>query len=227
VSGRVWYVAYGSNMCAARLRCYLAGGTPPGGARTYPGARDPSPPAAQAGVRVPGRVYFALESLVWSGGTAFYDPEARGTTPARAYLLTSGQLADLAAQEMHRLPGPVLDWGPAVRDGRVRLGSGRYETLVHVGRRGGVPMLTFTAPWSLDEVAHTAPSAGYLTMLGLGLAEAHGWSADRSGRYLAGLDGARGAWTAAQVTALLRPLVAGQRQVSASASVSWTSNSRP
>lgn len=44
VTGLVWYAAYGSNLAAVRLRCYLAGGRPPGGARTYPGARDPSPP---------------------------------------------------------------------------------------------------------------------------------------------------------------------------------------
>lgn len=29
--GEVWYVSYGSNMCAARLTCYLEGGCPPGG----------------------------------------------------------------------------------------------------------------------------------------------------------------------------------------------------
>ena len=42
----VWYVAYASNLCADRLRCYLAGGRPPGSRRTYQGGRDPSPPTA-------------------------------------------------------------------------------------------------------------------------------------------------------------------------------------
>ena len=40
----VWYVAYGSNMSAARFGCYISGGRPPGARRTYLGCRDQSPP---------------------------------------------------------------------------------------------------------------------------------------------------------------------------------------
>ena len=36
----VWYVAYGSNLRAARFGCYLAGGRPDGACRTYDGCRD-------------------------------------------------------------------------------------------------------------------------------------------------------------------------------------------
>ena len=55
----MWYVSYGSNMCSARLACYLAGGRPPGGSRVNPGARDPRPPARTIPVDLPGTVYFA------------------------------------------------------------------------------------------------------------------------------------------------------------------------
>lgn len=35
----VWYAAYGSNLAAARFRCYVVGGRPAGAARTYPERR--------------------------------------------------------------------------------------------------------------------------------------------------------------------------------------------
>ena len=41
----VWYVSYGSNMCRDRLRCYIEGGRPRGGALEYVGARDDTLPA--------------------------------------------------------------------------------------------------------------------------------------------------------------------------------------
>src|SRR4051812_46926456 len=100
----VWYVAYGSNMHADRLTCYLAGGQPAGAGRTYPGCRDTRPPRDTAPVLVPGGIYFALESLTWSGGMAFYDPDLPGEVAARAYLISAAQFADIAAQEMHRPP---------------------------------------------------------------------------------------------------------------------------
>ncbi len=196
---RIWYAAYGSNMAAGRLGVYLAGGRPVGGLRDYPGARDRTPPVRDEPVWLPGTVYFALESRVWGGGMAFYDPDADGQTPARAYLMTAGQFSDLAAQEMHRAPGDDLDLVDALRSGRHRYGPGRYETLVHVGERDGWPMLTLTAPWHLVDVTLTAPSAAYLRMLAAGLREAHGWTVEQVAEHLAGLPGARGVWTAGRV----------------------------
>ncbi|MGW2994185.1 hypothetical protein ACWDA9_21245 [Streptomyces sp. NPDC001193] len=37
---RVWYASYASNMHMDRLAAYIAGGTPVGAGRTYPGCRD-------------------------------------------------------------------------------------------------------------------------------------------------------------------------------------------
>jgi hypothetical protein len=188
--GEVWYVAYGSNMAAERLACYLEGGRPPGGSRAHPGARDPRPPRRSVPVDLPGAVYFAGHSSLWGGGVAFYDHEADGPTLARGYLVTAAQLADIAAQEMHRLPRPddpleevVLDGLPH-QDGRHRVGPGHYETLVEVGRRDGVPMLTFTAPHGIDHVEHTEPSAAYLAVLATGLRESRGWSQVRAEAHL-------------------------------------------
>nr|WP_218617375.1 hypothetical protein [Cryptosporangium aurantiacum] len=195
----VWYVAYGSNMHADRLRYYLAGGRPVGAARTYPGCRDPRPPRRTMPVFLPGGVYFALESRTWTGGMAFYDPTLPGRAAARAYLLTAGQFADVAAQEMARHPDVDLDLTEVLTTGRACLGPGRYETLVRPGDLDGHPMLTFTAPWSCADVEPNPPAARYLGMIASGLYEAHGWDADTLVAYLAERPGVRGHWTTDRV----------------------------
>ena len=107
----VWYVAYGSNMRAARFGCYISGGRPRGARRTYLGCRDQSPPRLNVGIHLAGGLTFAGRSSVWGGGMAFYDPHADGEMAARAYLLTSGQLSDVVAQEVRRPVGSYLALG--------------------------------------------------------------------------------------------------------------------
>ncbi len=185
----VWYVSYGSNMNARRLACYLRGGRPPGARLGYPGARDHTPPSQDAAVMLPGRLYFALTSTVWGGGIAFYDHQADGPTPARAYLITVEQFVDVAAQEMHRAPRPDDPLEDVVRSGlpqgRYVAGPGCYETLLRVGERDGVAMLTFTAPGRADDVDFNRPEESYLAMLCEGLAQSHGWDRERCRRYFA------------------------------------------
>ena len=183
--GDVWYVSYGSNMSSARLAAYLEGGVPPGGRRANPGARDSSPPRRSVPLDLPGALYFAGHSRQWGGGVAFYDHAAQqpgqgGPTAARAYLVTAEQFADVAAQEMYRLPqeGDPLEEVVigGIDGGRRHVGPGRYETLVEVGRLDGAPMLLFTAPHGIDHVEHTDPSPAYVAMLVVGLRESRGWS---------------------------------------------------
>ncbi len=185
----VWYVSYGSNMSAARLACYLEGGRPPGGSRHNPGARDRTPPARSIAVDLPGTTYFAGDSPQWGGGTAFYDHEAEGGTAARGYLVTAGQFADIAAQEMYREPDPedpierlVLD---PLEGGRHSFGPGHYETLVSVGECEGLPLLTFTAPHGVGGVPHRPPASAYLETLATGLRESRDWDERRVSAYLA------------------------------------------
>lgn len=184
----VWYVSYGSNMSAARLAAYLKGGRPPGGRRPHPGARDRTPPARSVPVDLPGTVYFAGESPQWGGGVAFYDHDTPGYAAARAYLVTAGQFADIAAQEMHRVPqhgDPIEEVVLSPIDGgRHTVGPGRYETLVEVGRHDDVPLLTFTAPHGADNVEHAPPSPAYLATLAEGLRESRGWDEDEISAYL-------------------------------------------
>ena len=199
----VWYVSYGSNMNAKRFGCYLAGGTPEGAERCYPGCRETRPPLATRRYELPGGVYFATWSRVWRGGRAFYDPGLPGTAPARAYLITAGQFADVAAQEMYRDPGTDLDLTEVLTAGRAEVGPGRYETLLCPGYLDDRPVLTFTAPWCAHDVDGQAPSPEYLRMLATGLREAHGWDLPRAAGYLAGLPGAAGTWSAEAIVAAL------------------------
>lgn len=186
----LWYVSYGSNMSAARFACYLEGGRPPGGSRTNPGACDPRPPGRDEPVDLPGAVYFAGDSPQWGGGVAFYDHETPGPSAARAYLVTSQQFADIAAQEMHRLPDPgdplveVVLGGLGGDGERHHVGPGHYETLVEVGTLDGYPMLTFTSPHGRDGVPHTAPAPAYVATLVSGLVASRGWDPGRAAAYV-------------------------------------------
>lgn len=191
----VWYVSYGSNVCSARFACYIEGGTPPGATRRNPGARDRTPPSRTVPVDLPGTVYFAGESPQWGGGVAFYDHARPGWTAARGYLVTRGQLADVAAQEMYRVPrdrAPLEEViGAPLPEGRHELGPGRYETLLEVGTLDDLPLVTFTSPHGLDHVEHTRPSEAYLATVAAGLRESRGWSDQQVASYLSSLSSLR------------------------------------
>ena len=180
-------MSYGSNLSRERLDCYLAGGRPSGALRAQPGARDPRPPSDDRPVDLPGRLFFRGESTTWGGGTAFYDHDVPGPTAGRAFRVTSGQLADIAEQEMHRDPvaGTALEAALTEGfDGRFRVGPGRYETVVAVGQLDGLPMYTVTCPRGHDVGRRSAPSEAYLATLRAGLAESRGWGRAEIDDYL-------------------------------------------
>ena len=201
--GRVWYTSYGSNMHLDRLASYIKGGHPPGTRWNYPGCRDPRMPSRSLPVELTGALYFATQSPVWGGGRAFYDPDVEGRVLARAHLITAGQFSDIAAQEMYRAPGPALDLTEVLTCGRAVLGRGRYETLVCPGQVDGVPVLTFTAPWTMNDVRGNPPSAGYVRFLAAGLLSAGAWNVTEVASYLAACPGATGHWTEQAVVDLL------------------------
>lgn len=188
---QVWYVSYGSNMSAERLACYLEGGSPPGGARPNPGARDATLPTRSIPVDLPGTTYFAGDSPQWGGGVAFYDHDTPGRTAARGYLVTRQQLADIAAQEMYRVPaeGDPLEQVllEPLPEGRHVVGPGHYETLVEVGRHEGLAMITFTSPRGAGAVDHAAPGPAYRETLAVGLRESRAWGEADVAAYLDGL----------------------------------------
>ncbi|MGW7458757.1 histone deacetylase [Streptomyces sp. NPDC054797] len=186
-----------------RLTAYLTGGSPPGAAHAYPGCRDRRAPRRSIPVELAGCLYFATESAVWTGGRGFYDPTGPGRMRGRAHLLTVSQVSDIAAQEMYREPGADLDLTRVLREGRDELGTGRYETLICPGTIEGLPVVTFTAPWSLHDVEPLMPSAAYLRHLAAGLLESGPWQAPDIADYLSACPGAAGNWTSAQLLELL------------------------
>lgn len=200
---RVWYAAYGSNTHAERLACCIRGGRSPGAAMVYPGCRDRRPPVRSVPVELAGALYFATESPVWGGGRAFYDPRAEGRLRARAHLVSASQFADIVAQEMYRAPGADLDLSEVLGSGVSRVGSGRYETLVCAGQMDGLPVLTFTAPWSVDDVVPVAPSGAYVGYLAAGLLETGAWDAATVAAYVAAARGAAGRWSRRAVLELI------------------------
>lgn len=205
---RVWYTAYGSNLRAARLTCYLSGGSAEGARRAQPGCRDRRPPSRAVPAALPGGIYFSLESKTWTGGMAFYDPYLPGTVAARGYLLGVDQFLDIAAQEMHRPPGTAAGLvEEAVARGRAVLGPGRYETVIYAGDRDGYPMLTFTAPWRAGHVRWNPPSPGYLAVIAAGLRESRGWDADQVAEYLVTRPGVAGSWSRSELRAVAERVI--------------------
>lgn len=190
-------------MSEARFRHYVQGGRPHGATRDYPGARDRTAPSRVEPVTLAGSVFFAWESPTWGGGIAFYDPAGDGTSYGRAYLVTTGQFADIAAQEMHRIPDADLDLTRLLADGHALLGPGRYERLLVVGELSGSPVVTFTASWTQDEIILNAPVARYLRMMAAGLREGHGLDDEEIVAYLMARPGARPKWSTETLAASL------------------------
>lgn len=203
----LWYAAYGSNVDPDRFAYYLAGGAPPGARRAVPGARDATPPREERPVVLRGAMFFGWASPTWGGGISFFDADADagGTAYARAYLLSEGQFADVAAQEMHREPGRDLDLSHVLAHRRHEVGPGRYETLHLVGEIDGLPVLTFTADRP-DGLVRNAPSPAYLRIVARGIARTHDLAEDDLVGYLAGCAG-MGEWDAAELRALVREAV--------------------
>lgn len=163
-----WYVAYGSNLCADRLTCYLAGGIPAGGRRATPGARDPAPPRAWRRVRLPHSLWFGGPSRTWLGGPAFLDVDHPGETVGRAWLVTRGQLADVVAQENGWAAGTVELTDAHLTDGVVVAPDGPYGRVVGLPPVDGVPAATCTYVRRPDG---RAPDPAYLALVRAGLVE--------------------------------------------------------
>lgn len=194
----VWYAAYGSNLDRSRFECYVAGGRPSGATRTYPGCRDTSPPSSEAPARIPNRLYFAGESTVWSGAVAFVEtaPSApAGTeTLVRLYRITWEQFVDVHAQDnWSGTQSRGLPTLSVLRSQRVMtVGSGWYDTLVHLGDREEEPVITFTScgPATIGDLA--PPADAYVETMAKGLSESHGLCASEIAAYVAAAPGAAG-----------------------------------
>lgn len=144
----VLYASYGSNLSAGRFQTYLQGGWPAGSARMYSGARDTRLPAEDLPVALRGTVHYAGDNSVWTGGAAFLDPSTTGHSLGRAYRITAEQFDDVVAQECGQEAGSkYLNLNEVIACGQSS-DPGLYGRLIHVGDHGGLPVFTFTGPFS-------------------------------------------------------------------------------
>jgi hypothetical protein len=201
----VWYASYGSNMDRERMMCYIQGGRPHGGARTYKGSSDRSVPLAQRPVTFDFPLYFAGESKVWGGGMAFLDQGRRSPAAAygQAYLITKKQFEDVLAQENWR-EHKTRNLGGLTAGSERLLGEGNYDKLVCTGIYEGIPEITFTHPLTCSERETTPPTIAYLAMLASGLLQSHGLGTYAAAHYLADCAGASTFWTARDIAKKLR-----------------------
>ena len=190
----VWYVGYGSNLCAERFLCYLEEGTPPGLTRPTRGARDTTRPRADRALDIPHRLYFAGHSRSWGGASCFVDTVESPPAPAhaRAYLIAWEQFEDVVAQE-NRRPTAPLDLAPeelALGSSHL-IGAGLYPNVRCVGHLEGHPALTFTSALTMaDTQAEFArPADVYLETMIDGLRAAHAMSDDAIVAYLGSAPG--------------------------------------
>ena len=179
---RVWYAAYGSNLHRPRLMRYLAGGRPAAGQPPHPGARDPSPPAAEAWSEVPHALRMAGGSARWGGGVAYLDPRpGSGRATVRLWSLSLEQLADVVAQECGLAPGAVAVDPARVEVGGLVVAAARYGRLIRFADHDRVPVLSCT--W-VDPPPPAPPAAAYRELLRRGLAGGSGLDAAAIEAYL-------------------------------------------
>ena len=147
VSGRVWYVSYGSNMLEERFRYYIKGGCCPFNGKPYPGCTDKMPPEGSVAVTIPHEMYYGKRSPTWEyGGVAFLDAARSGKTLGRAWLIREDQVDGIIEQE-----------GPAWYGNKLELGS-----------ICGVPAITLTANGRYTE---NAPCEAYQQVIFAGQEE--------------------------------------------------------
>ena len=196
----VWYAGYGSNVSRRRFERYLHGGTPAGGRRHYPGARDRTPPSADRPYTLPYRLHFGGASRTWGGGMAFVDTTSGGHVLARAYRITAEQFADVHAQEnggdADVADLSLLDDGECVVAGR-----GNYPVIVRCGRIEDLPVFCFTAARLPPP---RAPRPAYLRTIAAGLAESHRLTAADIVAYLRGAPAVRAAYVPPALSEVVR-----------------------
>lgn len=172
----VWYVAYGSNLNRTRLQRYLDR------------SPDPTPPTVWRPVTLPHRLFFAHESRVWGGGSAFLDPghDPVTTTLATAWLLPLAQFLSVLAQENGRTRHPVdIDPTTMVPGQRLVVDDRRYGLVLGCESPDHRPAVTFTTPADPLPPANP-PSEAYVETIVTGLVDGHSLHEHQARAYLTG-----------------------------------------
>lgn len=110
-------------------------------------------------------------------------------------------MSRLRDTETRHTVGVDLGLGRVLPRKPLTLSSGRYETVLHLGRLAGHPMLTLT---SLVDSQPTTPAAPYLWTITSGLRETRAWSPGKVADYLMRAPGVAPGWTRQGILALAR-----------------------
>lgn len=183
---KVWYACYGSNILEERFLCYIRGGQPKGAKKTHEGCSNRTLPAENESFYFQSQLYFAKESANWdNGGVAFirnsFEPDA--LTYGRIYLVTKGQLIDVARQETGTTTGLTIDFDRAINDGSfIFKRPSWYGNLLYLGQKNGYPIFTLTNENNLQQF--TKPSKNYIKTISEGIKETHNFDDKRIWEYL-------------------------------------------
>jgi hypothetical protein len=172
---KVWYACYGSNILEERFLCYIQGGRPNGAVTIYDGCRDKTLPADNEDFYLCCELYFARRSRNWdNGGVAFVKTifEPGVSTIGRIFLITKGQLIDIARQETKTETEIIVDFDRAIKDGNyIFKEPSWYGNLLYLGQQNGYPIFTLTNKESKQDF--TRPSRNYIKTIYQGIKEAH------------------------------------------------------
>jgi hypothetical protein len=131
-------------------------------------------------------LYFAKESRNWdNGGIAFirtlFEPQA--STIGRIYLITKGQLIDIARQEPKTTNELTIDFDIAIKNGSyVFKRPSWYGNLLYLGQQREFAILTLTNENDLQPF--TKPSKNYLNTICRSIKEAHNFDSKTIFEYL-------------------------------------------
>ncbi len=171
---KVWYACYGSNLLQERFLCYIQGGQPAGANTSYIGCEDKTSPIDSEEMYISAELYFAKVSKNWNGGIAIirttFNPTA--STYGRIYLITKGQLIDIARQKTNTSTSLEIDFEKAIKNGSyIFKQPSWYGNLLYLGEHNGFPIFTITN--EQDSQSSTKPSNAYLKTIIDGLRKSH------------------------------------------------------
>jgi hypothetical protein len=183
---KIWYACYGSNILEERFLCYIKGGKPKGAKTTYDGCNDKSLPKENEVFYFNSELYFAKESRNWeNGGVAFIRTllEPQKSTIGRIYLITKGQLIDIAKQETGTKTELKIDFDKTIEDGSyIFKRPSWYGNILYLGQYNGYPIFTLTNENDLQPF--TKPSKNYIKTIVEGIKEAHNFDDKTILKYL-------------------------------------------
>lgn len=212
----VWYAAYGSNLCRKLFLGYIQGGPRGTSKRIYDGCKDKSSPIYELPFIIPHRLFFAGK-YGWNGqASAFVRSTRDGESYGRLFLITFPQFDQVVQQEQgiqspsEQLVCPSLSYiianpfcytnreNPSAPDDRTK--KKRYGRILNLGKKHGLPALTFTALGPDNEITPAVPSREYLQAIAHGIRETFPTvTANRIRDYFMAADGIRGNLSAEQL----------------------------